>query len=480
GPALRAGVARAMEGGEGWSVEDEELIVSRTVQANGRGRCRLQNRLVPQSVLRAVGEQLLDICGQHEQHSLIRGEQHRQILDEFAGLGAEVSAYRDAYETWRTAAKEWRDLRETVGDAARREDYLRFQMDEIDGLALVEGEYEALRAKLTLLRGVARWRALAQEVQQEVYEREGAVVEVLGRLESQAMEGVDASESLGIMAEHLAAARIACEEAAGEAATLLGRLDVEPGALEQAEARVDQIDDLSRKHGCSADELVARAEAMRRELEDVQAVDLRIEEAYQREQETWRQCCGAALGLRKGRQRASTALASRVNRELAAVQMAAARVQVRLISSVEDVELERGAEGRGATARDGLDASGADRIEILFSGNEGETPAPVSKVASGGELSRLLLAFKTVLAGGSAVETSVFDEVDAGVSGAAAEAVGVRLYRASVGRQVICVTHLPQIAALADHHVRIEKVVEGGRTVSRVRRLSRGERVEEL
>lgn len=476
----RAGAARAMEGDEEWLSTEEELIVSRTIHANGRGRSRVQNRLVPQSALRAVGEQLLDICGQHEQHGLIRGEQHRRILDEFAGLVDEMRAYEVAYDEWRAASKLLGGLRASSGDAARREAYLRFQIDEIEGLELEEGEHESLQSRLSLLRNVAGWRELAQEVQHEVYERQGAVVEVLGVLSARSAEGAVAAASLGAMAEHLAAARISCEEAASEATSLLGRLDFEPGALEQIEARAEQIEDVARKHGCVPAELSARMEEMLAELDAVRGVDRQMEEEIEREDANWRRCCAGALTLRHGRRRASQELERRMVTELAAVQMTAARVQVRVVPSVEDARLELEMGGSFDGPREWLDASGADRVEFLFSANEGEAPAPLAKVASGGELSRLLLAFKTVLAGGTSVGTSVFDEVDAGVSGAAAEAVGVRLFRASVGRQVICVTHLPQIAALADQHFRLEKVVEGGRTVSRVHLLSCDERIEEL
>ncbi len=476
----RAAAARVVDEEESWLESDEDLVVHRTVQTNGRGRSRVHNRLVPQSALREVGEQLLDICGQHEQHGLTRTDQHRRILDEFAGLGEELRTYEVAYGRWRAAAMLLDELRASSGDAARREAYLRFQIDEIEGLELEDGEHESLQGRLSLLRNVAQWRALAHEVQHEVYEREGAVVEVLGGLSDRAAAGTEAAASLGAMAEHLAAARISCEEAASEATSLLGRLEFEPGALELLEARAARIDDVARKHGCLPGELMSRHQEMLGELEDVRGVDRRLDEESEREEVAWRECCAGALSLRRGRRRASKELERRVVAELAAVQMAAARVQVRIAPTVADASLEHHERAPSDDVGTRLDMSGADRVEFLFSANEGEPPASLAKVASGGELSRLLLAFKTVLAGGASVGTSVFDEVDAGVSGAAAEAVGVRLSRASAGRQVICVTHLPQIAALADHHFRLEKVVEDGRTVSRVRLLSRAERVEEL
>lgn len=464
GPASAARVASVLaERG----IPDEDsaaLVLSRVVPVSGRGRSFAQAQLTTQGVLGELGEHLIDICSQHEHHSLTHVARHLELLDGYARLDAELADYEERYRKWRDAVAALEELGARTAQGIQRADYLRFQIDEMERVAPEPGEYEALRRRVALLRDVQHWAVFAEEAQDALYEAEGSIAGRLGVLSERARRGTDQSARLQAIAEQLDTARIASEEAARIAAGLAGELSIEPGELEQAEERMHELESLRRKHGVEPDELAARLDAMRDELDTLDNAEQHLAELEQRATGLRESCVELARGLCEKRRRAAGGLARALEQELEALHVPGARLEARVQA------LPGGEPG----------PRGLDRVEFLFSANPGEPPAPLERVASGGELSRVLLALKNVLSADDRVATYVFDEVDAGVGGAVAQAIGLRLGHAAQQHQVLCITHLPQIAAFSAAHYRVDKRTQGGRTTTRVVRLSDEERVEEL
>ena len=448
--------------GLGPAPEDEGLLVARTITRSGRGRATVQSSLVTQAVLTELGEELIDICSQHEHHFLTHTARHLEVLDTWARLDDALAEHRGRYAAWREALAALEDLTRRAAERDLRIDYLRFAVEELEAVDPDAIDTDALRRKVMLLRNAQRWAEFAREAHSALYEADDAIASRLSSLLERARHGRDDSSHLELIEEQLALATIACEEAARAATRFAAELEVEPAELEAAEDRLHHLDRLRRKHGVEVSELGGRLAQMRAELEQLEHADEHLRALQDRTGELEQACRESAEVLHAARTAAAGGLAAAVEEELAALHIAKARLQVQI-------------ERLPAPGPEGL-----DRVEFLFSANAGEPLAPLRKVASGGELSRVLLALKGALAGDDRVATYVFDEVDAGVGGAVAEAIGRRLQRASAHHQVLCVTHLPQIAAFADTHFRVGKRERKGRTITEVERLDDDARIEEL
>ncbi|MEZ4380838.1 MAG: DNA repair protein RecN [Nannocystaceae bacterium] len=458
------------------------LVLERVVGKAGRGRSVIHARLTTQGMLERVGGELVDICSQHEHHSLTHVSRHLDLLDSYAGLDGEEGLrrrYAAAYERWQECRRALADLEARAREGDARADYLRFQIEEIDRVAPEAGEYEALRDRVVLLRDAQRWVGFARQAHEMLYEADDAIAARLAGLVDEARRGPGSSRLLAEISEQLATAQIACEEAASAASRFASEIEIEPGELDLAEERLHELEGLRRKHRVELDELAARAEQMREELAELEEADDRIAALSAREIDLGRRARDLAVELSAARRAASAELARSLEAELHALHLADARLEVR-VTPLRRGEGASAGRDEAAAAPGELGPRGGDQVEFLFTANRGEPPAPLNKVASGGELSRVLLALKGVLATGDHVATYVFDEVDAGVGGAVAEAIGRRLYRASRERQVLCITHLPQIAAFADAHFRVDKRTAEGRTITRVERLGDEARVAEL
>lgn len=456
----------------GLELEDDTLVVERRVRRSGRGRTAVQSNLTTLAVLSSIGGELLEICSQHEHHSLTHVGHHLELLDAYAGLDDQVAAFAEVYRDWRRAADQVADIRDREAERLQRADYLRFQIEELERVAPEPGEHDQLRARLSLLRQSHAVGHFAAEARHLLYERDDAIASTLAVLLERARRLPDGLEPLRELAEQLEAAQIASEEAAAAAVRLGDAIDVGPGELERTEERVHELERLRRKHGCDVDELIERSEQMRLELEGLDGAEETLAELEAEARRLRARCSELADELHERRAAAGDGLAAAIVAELEALHIPNARLEVVLRPLTGD------GDGDGDDAA--LGPRGRDRAELQFSANPGEPLAPLNKVASGGELSRVLLAVKSVLSTEQRVATYVFDEVDAGVGGAVAEAIGQRLKAAAASHQVLCITHLPQIAAFADAHFRVQKHVVDGRTVTRVVRLDDDERVEEL
>lgn len=451
---------------EEWALDfdGETLVLRREVSAEGRGRASVNQSPVTLASLKRLGELLADLHGQHEHQSLLRDGAPLLTLDRLAGLEAERTRFGDALAALREAEGERERLVDSLAHYAERRDYLIAAAREIDDARPGPGEDDALRLEAARLAHADRLRALAQTALERLSEGEGAAVESLGAARHALEQGSQLDPTLGDSLAPLSEAAIAAGEAARALAAYLDRLEADPAALEQVEARRDLLARLTRKYRRSTDELLAWRDELRAELatgEDAEGALARAEARLASAREA---ALAAARALSKRRASAAREWSRSLSAELRPLGFSHARVSFDVQPDTEDR----------------LSPSGLDTVELLFGANPGEPARPLARIASGGELSRVMLALKCALQTRDRVDLLVFDEVDSGIGGAVAQAVGERLQRLAEHRQVICVTHLPMIAALASHHFAVSKRVTSGRTTTRIEPLGEPERVDEL
>ncbi len=444
---------------------DGECLLRRVVGEDGRSRAFINGNAVPLQSLKALGEMLLDIHGQHFHQSLGRRDVQRDLLDHFGGLQARRAATEEAYAAWRALREQLRQLQEQDANRDSRIELLSFQTRELETLDLAEAEYETLDAEREKLRMSARLVEGLARAQAAVSDREAANAQNL------LAEACRALDALAGIDPELEGVRALLDEASiqvGEAADALHRygdgLDLDPGRREWVEERLDAIRTVARKHRVEPGELHALHARLARELgdlSDTEAAGARLMQETEAARAAW---LAEATKLSDARTQAAKKFAAQVTEAMQGLGMP---------GGVFEVAIER----RGA---DDARAHGLDDIEYRISANPGQAPMPLAKVASGGELSRMSLAIQVIASDGSAIPTMVFDEVDAGVGGGVAEMVGRRLKDVAATRQVFCVTHLPQLASVADHHFRIAKLTDGKVTRTTIAGLGEDERVEEL
>jgi DNA repair protein RecN (Recombination protein N) len=447
----------------GIAAEDGELLLEREITAAGKSRAWAGSRPVTVAFLRDLAPYLGDIHGQHDQQKLFSAEAQREMLDEAAGALELLGQVREAWQGWRAALRELADLDRAEQERLRLADLWSMQRNEIAAAGLKPGEDTQLENERRVLRNVAKLSeavATAYEMLEESESSAGAgVAQALKRLEEAAR--IDAT--LGPVVETLRPAQIAIREASHELRHYLGNLEADPRRLEEVEARLALIERLKRKYGTTIEEILAFLDDVSSRLAALESAGERraaLEESIAKLEARYQE---RARELREVRMRAARKLARKVQEELAGLAMPGA---------VFRIQLEACEPGE----------TGMDAVQFLFSANAGEEPRPLERVASGGELSRVALAIKTCMAPaqGGAARTLVFDEVDAGVGGAAGEMIGRRLRELARSHQVLCVTHLPQIAAFAEHHFVVSKSEAGGRTAAGVELLGNKERVREI
>jgi DNA repair protein RecN (Recombination protein N) len=459
--------------------DDTIVILSREI-AGGRSTYRINRRVATLGVLQDVGRHLVDIHGQHEHQTLIHEENHLSFLDVFGGpehlaLRREFEAQ---YQRFVDAGQALSQLHLDERERAQRSDLLRFQVQEIEAAQLTADEEETLGAERLRLQHAERLREALTEAHELLDGERDEGLSALAAAQMAAREVSAAAKlapELAEIAGELESATVVLGEIARSLAGYLHGLEADPDRLEQIEERLALIARLKRKYGDTIAEILEFGERCARELADLQNVESRIEE-LRAEREAAREAAGkAAVALSHSRQALADKLAAAVVQQLHGLGMPAAQFQMELGREEDPDGLPGEDRVRYRATRRGIDQG-----RFLFTANAGEPLRPLSKVASGGELSRLMLVFKSICSRGAEIPTLVFDEVDAGIGGRVANAVAERLAAVAAGGQVLCVTHLPQIARLADHHIRVEKCVEGGRTVIRAQSLAGEERVSEL
>ncbi|MBI1951779.1 MAG: DNA repair protein RecN [Acidobacteria bacterium] len=461
----------------GYTIDDGTIVARREILAQGKGRAFLGGSLAPLSDLKALGGILVDLHGQHQQQTLLHAANHRELLDRHAGLDADLDGMAGAARRFETAAARLASLREGAERLARRLDTLRLQAGEIERAAVRAGEREALRAERHLLRNAEAIQSSARQAYEALYEGEGATLSRLAETIRGLREMARFDAALQEHLERAGSAQADLQEIAVLLRDYPSRLGFDPGRLEAIEDRIQAVESLLRKHapgGREEDLLRVRDEA-REELSRLSGGGETEEEIARQVEARRSEALRLAASLSLARCAAARTLEREVEKELAGLAMGQSRFAVGI-----GPRLAPGSGLWSGGEEVAVDGTGCDVVEFLLSANPGEPPAPLSAVASGGELSRVMLALEVVLRRESEPRALVFDEVDAGIGGAVAEAVGKRLHSLSRHHQVICVTHLPQIASHADRHVRVGKRRARGRTEVEVDVLDDQGRVREL
>ena len=459
--------------GEAWcrengiEPEDDGLVVSRRFTADGKSSCRVCGVPVAVSQLRELGALLIDVHGQNDGRKLMDESSHLKYLDAFAGDEEELDAYRGVYEQLRQTEKEIEALTMDESEKERRMDMLRYQIGELERASLEPGEMDRLSERRELLKNASRLTDALETAFAALYggEEGSGASSLLSDAEGALHGAARYAQQFEPLAARLRDLRYGVQDAAEELRDLLEELDFSPEELDRIEARLDTLKRLSRKYGGSEEEMLAFLDSCRKELSDIELSSDRIEVLRSDRERLFEKAGKCAAVLTKKRQDAAKDLEKRIMAELGDLNMKGTRFAV---------------EFSPAASEDGLTSTGADAVRFLISANAGETPGRISRIASGGELSRIMLAMKNVLSQGEEADTLVFDEVDAGVSGIAAQRVAEKLCSLAAEKQVLCVTHLPQIAAMADVHFEISKSVRDGRTYTSVERLDMDGRRGEL
>jgi len=455
----------------------DRLVIRRELTAAGRGRCWVNDVTVTAATLQRMAPFLLSIHGQHEQYGLADNEVQRRLVDDAGDHDALLEATGERYREWRDAAGELAELRAARANRRDRLDVVAFQLAEIDGVGPAEDEVERLGSRRMVLRNAARLEELAAAVLGSLDEGDDAVVDRLARAERDVEEMIAAGLSLAEGGAGLAEARIHVEELVREVRKVAAEVDGDPGELDEVESRLHALDRLMLKYGEPLRAVLEHREALLTEKARLEEVEDRLDAAAAAADHALMRYSTAAERLQRARSDAGVELARDVEEILARLNMGGTRLQF---------EWRGRPDPESPLDRDGVrvafGADGVEEVELLIAANPGEEPRPMARIASGGELSRIHLALRTALRTRrrSASMTLLFDEVDSGLGGATAAALGGLLAELAATDQVLAVTHLPQVAAAAESHFRIDKITEDGRSVTRVRALGGDERELEL
>ena len=440
---------------------EEGLVVRRVIARGGRGRAHLGGGLATAADLASTVAGLIDIASQHDQQSLTDPESQLAILDAFAENQALRDEMTAAYAARAEAAAALAAFSADARTRSEREDLLRFQLAELEAAGPAPGEDSALAAERERLKGAERFLAATARGEETLYAADGAVAERLASVARELAPLAALDPALAPLVERLADAQAAIEDVARDLGRYARGIRSDPARLEEIEERLFLLQRLCRKHGGTVADLAAKQSTLRAELAELGSFEAGMAARQAAAGEAEARAAAAAAALGASRRQAAGSLEKKVNAVLRELGFASARLPV----AIESRE---------------LGPNGADRVRLLFAPNPGEEPRPLAKIASGGELSRVMLAVKQALARTDEVLTYVFDEVDAGIGGGTAEIIGRKLKRLAADRQVIVITHLPQVAAFADAHVRVTKTAARGKTRVEIARLDDADRPGEI
>lgn len=444
---------------------DDELIIQRRISADGKSSCRVCGTPVTVSQLKELAQRLVDIHGQNDGRLLLDESRHREYLDRFGTYTDVIEDFSAAYRKYTGIKKEIDSLRMDEIEKERLSDSLRFRIEELERAQLKAGEYDELSSKRDLLRNFEKLSEAINQTLEYLYEGEENAVSMAQNASYYAQRAAALTAELEGAAQNIASAEFALSDAAETMRDFRDSLNFSPEEYDRLETRLALLNKLRRKYGKDESELIEYLEQCREKLDNIQYADERTAKLEKELLAAKKQCRDKAAALGMARRETAKSLSARIQKELKELNMASVRFEVEFAP----IENETG-----------FDSHGADEIRFVMSANAGEALGRISKIASGGELSRIMLAMKNVFAENDPVATMIFDEIDTGVSGRAAQRVGEKLFSVSLGKQVMCVTHLPQIAAIADNHYLIRKEERGGRTYTEVNLLDREGRIAEL
>jgi len=441
---------------------DDEIIVRRELSASGKNRIFVNDRLVTQNFLKRVGHLFADISGQGEQAVLYDPRSHLSMLDAAADVEKELAAVAGAYQHWAKIRRELDGLNEDESAKLRSLDILRFEIEEIERACIRVGEEEELEAEKLRVVNSEKLAVASDELSDMLYDSDLSTLTTLDRASRRLAELAEFDDAFKDFDEGVASARAVIEELAATARRFRSTLEVAPGRLDEIETRLAELSRLKRKYGSSIDAVLEHYNASKQKLDSIEMSGVREKELREQLASAETEYKKQADKLSRKRVAAAAKFKTAVEKELAFVALEKAVFEVRL------------------TEREAFSAEGSEHAEFYFSANLGEPARPLAKVASGGEVSRLMLVLRTISGKKETQRTAVFDEIDIGIGGRVAEAVGRRLQKLAASQQVLCVTHQPQIASLADHHFVVEKSTRSNRTKLSVRELNSVERIDEV
>jgi len=442
---------------------DGECLLRRVLVRDGRSRAYINGTPTPLALLKELGEMLVDIHGQHAHQSLLQPAAQRQLLDEYAGLRKTARNLALLFQTWRSASDEYEALQKAGEDRANRLDYLRFQINELDDLVCTPESLRELEAEHTRLAHAERLLNDSSSVLALLSENDPSLLESLNQAAKKLSELGVLDPKLGEAREMLETAGIQIEEVASELRHYQERVEIDPERLQRVDRQLGSLHDAARKHRVAPQELSGLLDTLRVEVEGLQQSDKRLLELERAAQEHEAAYFKAARKLGKARLKAAVVLSDTVSSSMQELGMQGGRFEIRC-----------------ETHTDRPAAHGLDRVDFLVAANPGQPMAPLAEVASGGELSRISLAVQVATVDCGEVPTLIFDEVDVGIGGAVAEIVGQLLRRLAGQRQVLCVTHLPQVASQAHQQLRVHKLSDGKTTETKIEPLDEKARVDEI
>lgn len=447
----------------GFELEDGELLIQREISTTGKNKCRINGRPAKVSTLKEIGVQLINIHGQHESYELMSPELHISYIDKLAGLESEIEAYQEVYKKYKMLSAELKKATVDESERERKIDLLKYQIDELEDADLRDGEYEELNEQKAVLQNSEKIieAIMSSRALMNGDEESSGVLENLQEINSQLSDISEYMSEVEPINSRIESAIYELEDCLSELTGLTDLVDTDGGSLDSIEERLDLIYTLGKKYGSTIKEMLDFLDKAKKELNALVMYDENREALIKECDKAYKEAEKLAKALSEKRRATSSEFADKVCEEMAFLDMP----NVKLVVVQEKCE---------------LNSLGCDNIEFLISTNPGEPPKPISKIASGGELSRMMLAVKNVLSDKDDIDTLIFDEVDTGISGSAAQKVGLKLREVSKSRQVLCVTHLAQIAAMGNSHFKISKSVRDEKTFTKVEELDHEGRKQEL
>jgi DNA repair protein RecN (Recombination protein N) len=451
------------------------ITLTRELSRGGRSRCRLNDEPVPIKTLKAIGDVLVDFHGQHEHQLLLKAERHVDFLDAFAGLAGRREAVGALRREFADLGKQVQNLEDDIRQAESRRDFTRFEIDELAKLNLVEGEDKRIESQLRVLEHAEKIIELGSEAIELTYDGDGSAIHLLARARDALEKLVSINPDLEPLLENLDSAEVVIKEVAEELRSQVSRIDLEGADLEVMRDRLAQIERVKRKYGETTGELLARLERLKRSLDNREDMEVLLGELKEEWEKKGTSVADEALDLSSRRKKISKKFGSLVEQEIRLLGIEGGAFKV-VFEEAEDGEEVRTSGGRAVLVGE----AGIDQVEFFVRTNPGDNLLPIRRIASGGEISRVMLALKSILAEVDEVGTLVFDEIDAGIGGGTADTVAMKLRRVADSRQVICITHLPQIAVAGNLHLKVEKATGEGRTTASVVAVEGKRRIEEV
>jgi len=453
---------------------DGELLIKRTIFREGRNRIFINGSMATLQMLSRLGPVLISISGQHEHQLLLKPDNHLFLLDDFGRLTEERQALGEVYSRYQTLKEEVNGLEREINEIGERQDLTRFQIQEIEGAMVVPGEDKSLAEERRRLQHAEELLAIVSEGYQALYEKSDSVLSLVSQYRKKMEKGASIDSRLGSARDALAEIEAGLEDTSLSLRDFQQTIHMDPRKLDEVTERLELLNGLKRKYGSTLEEVLKFKDKLTSTMYDLDEKKEKLDQLRKEQQGLEEEIRECAAALSEKRKEAAASMESEVEEELDHLHMAETRFEVKFDRAVR----EGGEAGDNLT--NGIRADGCDRVEFMISPNVGEELRPLSRIASGGELSRIMLALKTILARSGSVETIIFDEVDSGISGATAAVIGEKLLTLAQYHQMLCITHLPQIASQGENHFLVKKKVAQGRTQTVISEMDTGARIQEI